>query len=140
MSAERARMSFEEVDRESNPSDLVTYLDSASALDGIRQYKEASLRLLSLKEGAHCLEVGCGAGDDALAMAALVGPNGRVVGVDVSEAMISAANGGPRAKDCPWSSGGATHTSWSSPIRRSMPAGPTGCCNIWSGQSMRYGS
>jgi ubiquinone/menaquinone biosynthesis C-methylase UbiE len=37
------------------------------------------------------LDVGCGIGDPTLQVAVLVGPHGRVVGVDVAEAMIATA-------------------------------------------------
>jgi len=46
---------------------------------------------LRLKGGEKVLDVGCGAGDDAVEIARLVGRHGRVVGVDVSETMIREA-------------------------------------------------
>ncbi|MBV9271615.1 MAG: methyltransferase domain-containing protein [Candidatus Eremiobacteraeota bacterium] len=46
---------------------------------------------LRLREGAQVLDVGCGRGDDVRILAELVGSNGCVHGVDVSAAMVRAA-------------------------------------------------
>lgn len=45
----------------------------------------------AIVEGARVLDVGCGTGEPALAFAQLVGPNGRVLAVDVSPAMVKLA-------------------------------------------------
>ncbi len=42
----------------------------------------------AISPGETVLDIGCGAGVDALVAAHLVGPTGRVVGVDITEAMI----------------------------------------------------
>ncbi len=42
-------------------------------------------------EGQRVLDVGCGIGDPTLQVAVLVGPHGRVVGTDLSEAMLETA-------------------------------------------------
>lgn len=47
--------------------------------------------LLGVREGHRLLEVGCGLGGASRALSHLVGPSGRVVGIDNSEAMIVAA-------------------------------------------------
>jgi ubiquinone/menaquinone biosynthesis C-methylase UbiE len=44
-----------------------------------------------LPEGATVLDVGCGAGLDALIAAGRVGPTGQVIGLDFSEAMLHRA-------------------------------------------------
>jgi SAM-dependent methyltransferase len=46
---------------------------------------------VGLREGMACLDVGCGGGDATLEMARLVGPTGRVVGVDIDAAKIELA-------------------------------------------------
>jgi len=44
-----------------------------------------------VRPGEAVLDIGCGAGFDALAAARLVGPQGRVVGVDLTKAMLEKA-------------------------------------------------
>ncbi len=46
---------------------------------------------MQVRPGDHVLDVGCGLGGDVRALAALVGPTGRAVGIDASEAMIAEA-------------------------------------------------
>jgi len=82
---------FARVDDARDPGEYVDYLDSVSALDGARAYKELGFRLLEVGPGDRLLDVGCGAGEDALELARRAGPEGRVVGVDGSAAMASEA-------------------------------------------------
>jgi arsenite methyltransferase len=44
-----------------------------------------------IKRGEHVLDVGCGAGIDSLIAAKMVGPTGRVVGVDMTPSMLEKA-------------------------------------------------
>ncbi|OBA85687.1 hypothetical protein A5662_04085 [Mycobacteriaceae bacterium 1482268.1] len=53
--------------------------------------KRQSYDLLAAKPGGNILEVGCGLGDDAAAIAQRVAPGGSVVAVDGSQAMVDAA-------------------------------------------------
>lgn len=82
---------FQDVDRASDPAALVGYLDLASAQEKVRQYKRESFALLGARAGGRFLDVGCGTGEDALALAEIVGLGGWVVGVDRSETMIAEA-------------------------------------------------
>jgi SAM-dependent methyltransferase len=50
-----------------------------------------------LPAGAVVLDVGCGAGFDALLAARQVGPDGRVIGVDMTDAMLTKARAGAEA-------------------------------------------
>ena len=50
-----------------------------------------------LRPGETVVDVGCGAGFDTLIAAQQVGPSGRVVGVDMTEAMIGKARAGANA-------------------------------------------
>jgi len=45
----------------------------------------------ALSEGEHVVDVGCGAGIDALIAARMVGPKGAVVGVDMTPSMLARA-------------------------------------------------
>jgi ubiquinone/menaquinone biosynthesis C-methylase UbiE len=76
----------------------VTYLDKFRGLEWAHAYKMRSFEYLNVEPGDSILEVGCGAGDDSLTLARMVGPNGRVVGIDAGEDMISEAK--KRAEHC----------------------------------------
>jgi len=45
-----------------------------------------------LAEGEHVVDVGCGAGIDSLIASRMVGPGGRVIGVDMTAAMLDRAH------------------------------------------------
>jgi ubiquinone/menaquinone biosynthesis C-methylase UbiE len=49
------------------------------------------LRKAGMRKGAHCLDVGCGGGAVAMQMARAVGPEGRVVGIDLDRRLIDLA-------------------------------------------------
>ena len=51
----------------------------------------AALERLEIAPGARVLDIGCGCGSTSLELAQRVGPEGRVVGVDISEPMLSRA-------------------------------------------------
>lgn len=82
---------FKNLDKAENPEALLGYLDVVSALAAAQEYKIRSFDLLGIVTGQAVLDVGCGTGDDARALAARVGPSGRVVGVDSSETAIEEA-------------------------------------------------
>ena len=92
---------FQQVDREVRPEGYVSYLDAVTGMAAIQAYKQRSYDLLNLKPGDHVIDVGCGTGDDARAMAQRVGKSGRVVGIDSSEVMISEAKKRSETLDLP---------------------------------------
>jgi ubiquinone/menaquinone biosynthesis C-methylase UbiE len=69
----------------------VTYLDAVARLDGMRTVKQHVTDLLDLRPGDVVLDAGCGTGDDARSMAALVRPAGRVLGLDLDAAILAEA-------------------------------------------------
>ena len=91
VSASRANTTREwnSVDRTEDPAEFIRYVDMANAEDVIQAYKRRMRDLLEPLTGARILDVGCGTGDDACAIARLVGSSGEVVGVDTSEAMVA---------------------------------------------------
>jgi ubiquinone/menaquinone biosynthesis C-methylase UbiE len=93
MSADKRdiRSDFTDVDRASDPGHLVRFLNTVSALEAVRAYKRRSFDLLGLQPGQVVLDLGCGNGGDVRELAQLVGPTGRVVGVDRSETLIATA-------------------------------------------------
>lgn len=69
----------------------VAYLDKFRGLEWAHAYKLRSFEYLHVQPGDSILEVGCGAGDDSMALARMVLPSGRVVGIDAGKDMISEA-------------------------------------------------
>ena len=61
--------------------------------------QDAAIAQAAVAAGEVVLDIGCGCGASTLALAARVGPGGRVMAVDVSEAMLARAK--ERAKDLP---------------------------------------
>jgi ubiquinone/menaquinone biosynthesis C-methylase UbiE len=82
---------FTAVDQAPDPAYFIRFLDEAAAEPSFQAYKQRSFALLDVRAGRRILEVGCGVGDDARAMAACVRPGGEVVAVDGSRAMIAEA-------------------------------------------------
>jgi len=91
MSAKSDGTRFANVEGTENPGALVTFLDSRASIEGEREIKELELAMLELNPGNRVLDVGCGTGDDAREIAALVGPTGTVVGLDASATMVAEA-------------------------------------------------
>ncbi len=82
---------FDDVDGAASPEALAGYLDAVRGMGAVAEWKRRSLDLLEPRPGAALLDLGCGTGEDALALAPRVAPGGRVLGVDRSTAMIAEA-------------------------------------------------
>ena len=78
---------FQNVDR-SETDFLIQFLEDANRLPSVVKAFQTQLRLLDLKPGNHALDIGCGIGDRAAQMAEFVGPNGNIVGTDLSSVMV----------------------------------------------------
>ncbi len=91
MATPDSRGAFTDIDRSADPAGFVGVLDELTALDFIRAYKRRTFELLGVQPGASVLDLRCGTGDDVQELARLVGPSGRVVGVDRSETVIAEA-------------------------------------------------
>ena len=55
------------------------------------RYGQRTIERLRLKPGSAILDVGCGSGASAIPAAKIVGPDGRVVGVDLAERLLAMA-------------------------------------------------
>jgi ubiquinone/menaquinone biosynthesis C-methylase UbiE len=82
---------FGNIDQTADPQYYIRFLDTAGANASFQAYKRRTAELLEPRPGSRFLEVACGTGDDALALARQVGDTGRVVGIDVSAAMVTEA-------------------------------------------------
>ncbi|HMP90100.1 MAG TPA: methyltransferase domain-containing protein [Kiritimatiellia bacterium] len=69
--------------------DGVHYVQKIARLFG--GYKKRSFEFLHVAPGMNILDIGCGAGDDAIALAGLVGPDGCITGMDINDAMLETA-------------------------------------------------
>jgi ubiquinone/menaquinone biosynthesis C-methylase UbiE len=65
---------------------------------GLSRHSAAVIPNLPIKEGMSVLDVGCGWGDMSLQLAEIVGPKGRVVGIDCVDAFLEEARKDAAAK------------------------------------------
>jgi SAM-dependent methyltransferase len=80
---------FRDIDCTGDPARFAAYLDAVA--EQLAEHKRASYDMLEVRAGQCVLDVGCGTGDDARALAARVAPGGHVIGIDVSARMIDSA-------------------------------------------------
>ena len=70
----------------------VRFLDVMHGFTGVQANHRRLIELLDIKEGTTLLDVGCGTGNFARDVAPIVGPDGKIVGLDLSESMLGVAN------------------------------------------------
>ena len=80
---------FSDFDRSGRSAELVDYV--ALLASRLSDFRRESYELLELRRGTVFLDVGCGAGEVCVEIADQVGAEGRVAGIDLSAAMIEAA-------------------------------------------------
>lgn len=97
----RLETGFRDVDAAGDVESYVNYLSHVSSLDSVADGKRERARLLGLRPGSRAIEIGCGLGDDARLLARLVGPDGEVVGLDASAALLEHAQARCKAEDGP---------------------------------------
>ncbi len=98
--AETHRLGYHRVDDDPNVAVLLATMNASAELDAIRQLRGWERAQLAPSVGARLLDVGCGLGEAALALAEDLGVDGEVVGVDRSEAMVRAARANARTARC----------------------------------------
>lgn len=84
-------LGYRQVDGDPNVPVLLGTMDATGQWEATRRLREWERHGLQLQPGQRLLDVGCGLGDAALALAADLGVGGEVVGIDRSAAMIGAA-------------------------------------------------
>ena len=82
---------FTAVDAQPDATPLIAAMDATATFPAVRQLRAHERERLALRPGDRLLDVGCGLGDVAMALAPEVAPGGEVVGVDASEAMLDVA-------------------------------------------------
>ena len=65
----------------------------------MRSATQSLLHRAGIRPGMACLDIGCGGGDVSLDLARLVGPSGRVVGIDIDEVKIEIARSEASAQE-----------------------------------------
>lgn len=88
---DRHGLGYEVVDRDPNVSVLVATMDSTARWDSTRRLRAWERGELGLRAGQRLLDVGCGLGEAALELAADLGADGEIVGVDISAEMLRVA-------------------------------------------------
>ena len=70
---------------------ILELLDRVAALRGIQRVREIARTAMDIRAGQHVLDAGCGAGEEARALARLASPGGQVTAIDLSSALVAAA-------------------------------------------------
>jgi SAM-dependent methyltransferase len=92
MNAEETHaLGYEGVDEDPNVSVLLETTEATGRWEATLRLRAWERERLNLTPGQRLLDVGCGLGDAALALADDLGSDGEMVGIDVSAAMIAAA-------------------------------------------------
>jgi ubiquinone/menaquinone biosynthesis C-methylase UbiE len=82
---------FTTVDDTADASWFIRFMDVANAVPEYGDIRRSLIAALGPLTGSRVLDVGCGTGDDTRELAELAGPSGRVVGTDLSAAMLAEA-------------------------------------------------
>ena len=87
-----ARKGFTDVDAQPDPGFLVAGMDATAQWPAVQRLRAWERERLTVEPGHQVLDVGCGAGDVIIALAGVVGDEGKAVGIDASDEMLSAAS------------------------------------------------
>ncbi|CAN5424783.1 hypothetical protein BH10ACT2_BH10ACT2_12450 [soil metagenome] len=93
-------LGYERVDDDPNVAVLLATMDATAGWEATRRLRAWERDQLGLTAGQRLLDVGCGLGEAALALAQDLGDGGEVVGVDASAEMIRAARARASTAKC----------------------------------------
>lgn len=93
-------LGYERVDDDSNVSILLGTMEATGRWEATLRLRAWERRELRLAPGQRLLDVGCGLGDAALALANDLGTDEEIVGIDVSAKMIAGAQSRARSARC----------------------------------------
>lgn len=83
-----AEIGYSRVDVQPDTALLIKGMEATAQWPAVRQLRAWERTRLALQAGDRLLDIGCGLGDVAIALAADVAPSGSVIGIDASEAML----------------------------------------------------
>lgn len=93
-------LGYESVDDDPNAAVLLNTMDATAAWEATQQLRAWERVQLALAPGERLLDVGCGLGDAALALAADLGTDGEIVGIDASAEMVRGARARASTAPC----------------------------------------
>lgn len=94
-------LGYERVDDDPNVGVLLATMDATAGWDATRHLRAWERYQIRLEPGQRLLDVGCGLDDAALALAADLGTDGEVVGIDASAEMVLGARTRALTAPCP---------------------------------------
>jgi len=94
-------LGYQDVDDEPNVAFHVATMEATARWDSINGLRSWEREHLRLRAGERLIDVGCGLGEAALALADDLGATGEIVGVDASAAMLAVARERSGAAACP---------------------------------------
>ena len=93
-------LGYRRVDDDPNVEVLLAAMDGTASWDATRRLRSWERDQLRLTHGERLLDVGCGSGEAALALAEDLGASGRLVGIDASAQMLRVARANVGAATC----------------------------------------